>query len=92
MTNSDGDKCEEDCSHISKAIWLPNSRDRATAAPGDAAKCDPTKKKQCHSSDDWLSLRIDRADQSIMVHRFSFQGPEPYSLLHRPAILQRQEQ
>lgn len=39
MTNSDGDNWEEDWIHISKAIWLPCSRDGSTVAPGNASKC-----------------------------------------------------
>lgn len=46
--------------------------------PAMQPSVDEFHEKQHHSSDDWLSLRIDRADQSIMVHRFSFQGPKPY--------------
>lgn len=85
MTSSDGDNWEEDWIHISKAIWLPSSRDGSTVAPGKCSQVEKNStKKRRHSSEDWLSLRIDGAVQSIMLHRFSFQGPEPYSFLYHP--------
>lgn len=64
MTNSDGDNWEEDRIHISKAIWLPSSRDSSTVAPGNAAKCrknplkTASKLRGLIESEDWWSRSI----------------------------------
>lgn len=100
MTNSDGDNWEEDCSHISTAIWLPDSRGCAAATPSDAAKCGwiPLKTapqfRWLIQADDWWSrsiyhgtpLQLPRSEALLISASLYHKCKESWE------ILQRQEQ
>lgn len=65
MTNKRG---EEKCSLLSKAISLSDPRGCSPLPQAKQPRVENSYRKQRRSQGDWLTLRIDKVDQSITVY------------------------